>query len=70
MGSGMDESGREVIPPDDPKADTGVKFVYANGVEMFHGGASGCTFGRHRRQTLHRSQVDFEPESIVKEPLR
>ena len=42
---GMDESGpREVIPPEDPKANTGVKFVYANGVEMFHGGPSGCTF--------------------------
>lgn len=40
----MDESGpREVIPPADG-AKTGLRFVYANGVEMIHGGPTDCTF--------------------------
>jgi hypothetical protein len=41
---GMDESGpREVVPPTDG-AQTGLRFVYANGVEMIHGGPTDCTF--------------------------
>jgi predicted dehydrogenase len=37
-GLGMDESGpSEIIPPEDPKAKRGVKYLYANGVEMIHG---------------------------------
>jgi len=41
---GMDESGpREVIPPADG-AKTGLRFVYADGVEMIHGGPTDCTF--------------------------
>ncbi len=41
---GMDESGpREVIPPADG-AKSGLRFVYANGVEMIHGGPTDCTF--------------------------
>jgi predicted dehydrogenase len=40
----MDASGpREVIPPADG-AKTGLRFVYANGVEMIHGGPTDCTF--------------------------
>ena len=68
---GMDASGPvEIIPPDDPKADTGVKFVYANGVEMFHGGPSGCTFeGTEGKLYIDRGRLTSEPESIAKEPL-
>ncbi|MEY5032986.1 MAG: hypothetical protein RL354_2017 [Planctomycetota bacterium] len=41
---GMDESGpREVIPPADG-AKTGLRFVYASGIEMIHGGPTDCTF--------------------------
>ena len=42
----MDHSGPvEIIPPDDPKADAPASsYVYANGVEMTHGGPSGCVF--------------------------
>ena len=41
---GMDESGpREVIPPADG-AKTGLRFVYASGTEMIHGGHTDCTF--------------------------
>ncbi len=37
-GLGMDESGPvEIIPPEDPKAQKGVRYVYANGVEVIHG---------------------------------
>lgn len=40
----MDASGpREVIPPADG-AKTGLRFVYASGVEMVHGGPTDCTF--------------------------
>src|ERR1043166_9070665 len=36
-GLGMDESGPvEIIPPTDPKATKGVRYIYANGVEMIH----------------------------------
>jgi predicted dehydrogenase len=36
-GLGMDESGPvEIIPPQDPKATLGVRYVYANGIEVIH----------------------------------
>jgi len=68
---GTDDSGPiEVIPPQDPAAQTGVKFRYASGVEMTHGGPSGCVF-TGERGTLHidRGHLSSTPESIVKEPL-
>jgi predicted dehydrogenase len=41
---GMDHSGpQQVIPPADG-AKTGLRFRYANGVEMVHGGPTDCTF--------------------------
>jgi predicted dehydrogenase len=41
---GMDESGPvAVIPPADG-AQTGLRFMYASGVEMVHGGPTDCTF--------------------------
>ena len=44
-GLGMDESGPvEIIPPEDKDAERGVKFLYANGVEVIHGGGGGVTF--------------------------
>ena len=51
-GLGMDESGPvEIIPPDDPKADDGRQYIYANGVEMIHGDrAGGVHVHRHRRR--------------------
>lgn len=67
----MDHSGPvEVIPPDDPNANTGVKYIYANGVEMIHGGPQGCTFeGTEGKLYIGRGVLKSEPESIVKEPL-
>src|SRR5574340_1231176 len=69
---GMDESGPvEIIPPEDPKAGHGVKYIFANGVEMTHGGPSGCVF-TGTKGTLHidRGKLTSEPEAVVKEPLR
>jgi predicted dehydrogenase len=41
-GLGMDQSGPvEIIGPENPSATSGVRFLYANGVEMVHGGRSG-----------------------------
>ncbi len=68
---GMDESGPvEIFPPDDPKASRGVKYVYANGVEMIHGGPGGCVFeGTEGKLHINRGHLSSEPESIVQEPL-
>ena len=68
---GMDRSGPvEIIPPDDPEATTGVKFVYADGVEMIHGGEPGCTFqGTNGTLRIGRGVLASDPEEIVTEPL-
>jgi len=68
---GMDQSGPvEIIPPEDPNAAQGVKYVYASGVEMFHGGPGGCVFeGTEGKLHIDRGHLSSEPESIVKEPL-
>jgi len=68
---GMDESGPvEIIPPDDPKATSGVKYIYASGVEMTHGGPSGCTFyGSEGKLRIDRRHLSSDPVSIVKDPL-
>jgi predicted dehydrogenase len=68
----MDQSGPvEIIPPEDPNASHGVKYIYANGVEMIHGGPGGCVFeGTLGTMRIDRGLLTSEPESIVKEPLR
>jgi predicted dehydrogenase len=68
---GMDGSGPvEIIPPEDPKATTGVRYLYENGVEMVHGGPDGCVFtGALGKLHITRGRLASEPESIVKDPL-
>jgi len=68
---GMDESGPvEVIPPEDPNAETGVKFIYESGIVMTHGGPSGCVFtGENGTLHIDRGHLSSDPESIVKDPL-
>lgn len=68
---GMDESGPvEINPPEDPNATQGVKFVYANGIEMIHGGPSGCVFhGENGTLHIDRGQLTSDPAEIVKTPL-
>ncbi len=72
-GLGMDESGPvEIIPPEDPKAKRGVRFIYANGVEMIHGGGKGgITFiGTEGTIWVNRGKTTSDPESIYNEPLK
>ena len=40
-GLGMDKSGPvEIVPPEKPSLGRGVKYIYENGVELIHGGAT------------------------------
>lgn len=66
----MDESGPvEIIPPDDPKAGQGVRFLYPNGIEMTHGGPSGCTFvGTRGTLRIDRGVLETDPPELLKEP--
>lgn len=68
---GMDDSGPvEVIPPKDPNALSGLRFVYANGVEMVHGGPGGTTFtGTTGLIQVNRPELVTVPEEIAAEPV-
>ena len=71
-GLGMDDSGPvEIIPPEDPKATTGVRYLYANGVEMIHDSSrGGATFiGSDGKIFVDRGKFQATPESIGQEPL-
>lgn len=66
---GMDASGPVSVEP--PAAgDTGLKFTYANGVEMFHGGPSGCTFeGTKGTLRVDRNLLECDPAEILSTPI-
>jgi predicted dehydrogenase len=71
-GLGMDKSGPiEIIPPKDPKADKGVRYLYANGVEVVHtGGARGILFiGEIGEVNVDRGFLASKPAEIVKQPI-
>src|SRR5262249_21319037 len=70
-GLGMDDSGPiEIIPPEDEKATVGLRYRYAKGVEMIHGGPSGVTFtGTKGLIQVDRNRLISVPETIIKEPL-
>jgi predicted dehydrogenase len=58
----------EVHPPE--RGNTGLRFVYAGGVEMFHGGRSGCTFeGTAGTIYVDRDRIESTPAAILREPL-
>ena len=65
----MDDSGpTEIHPPE--RGDTGLRFVYANGIEMFHGGRSGCTFeGSEGTIYVDRDRIESTPPTILEQPL-
>jgi predicted dehydrogenase len=65
----MDSSGpTEIHPPE--RGNTGLRFVYANGVEMFHGGPSGCTFeGADGSIYVDRGVIRSTPATILQQPL-
>jgi predicted dehydrogenase len=60
----------EIIPPEDPRAERGLRCVYANGVEIIHGGPSGITFvGASGSIFVDRGRLGCNPEKILQEPL-
>lgn len=62
------ESGPVAIEPP-AEGNTGLRFVYDNGVEMIHGGPDDCTFeGTEGIIRVSRSSFATEPESLA-EPL-
>ncbi len=74
-GLGMDTSGPvEIIPPKDPKAGRGVRYVYENGVELIHGRhpevSIGVSFvGEKGEVFVDRGKIFTKPESILKTEL-
>jgi predicted dehydrogenase len=70
-GLGMDDSGPvEIIPPEDPKATRGVRYLYANGVEMVHGDSGGVLFiGTEGKILVNRGKFEATPVSIGETPL-
>jgi len=58
----------EIHPPE--RGDTGLRFVYADGVEMFHGGPVDCRFeGTEGRIDVSRGGISSMPASILETPL-
>jgi len=70
-GLGMDDSGPvEIIPPEDPKAVRGVRYLYANGVEMIHGDSGGVLFiGTEGKILVNRGKFEATPASLGEAPL-
>jgi predicted dehydrogenase len=70
-GLGMDESGPvEIIPPEDPKAQMGVRYLYDNGVEVVHARSGGVLFlGTDGAILVNRGKLLSLPEHIIKDPL-
>jgi len=67
----MDAAGPvDVLPPERPDANSGLRFIYANGVEMFHGGEADCVFvGDRGILRVSRGKIESEPADILKEPI-
>ena len=66
---GMDKSGPVKIEPP-VKGISGLKFTYANGIEMFHGGPADCTFEATEGTIfVSRGKLWSKPEKIVQQPL-
>jgi predicted dehydrogenase len=66
----MDASGPVKVEPPAGKETKGLKFTYANGVEMFHGGEADCVFvGTDGTVLASREYLRTKPEGILKEPI-
>lgn len=68
-GLGMDKSGPvEIIPPADEKATKGLRYLYANGVEVEHGPSGGVKFiGSEGEIIVNRGKLEV-PEALKKFP--
>jgi len=66
----MDNSGPVKIEAPTGTATTGLKFTYANGVEMFHGGPADCVFeGTDGTIAVSRGKIESTPGTIVQRVL-
>jgi predicted dehydrogenase len=66
----MDASGPVKVEPPPGKETRGLKFTYASGVEMFHGGPTDCAFlGTEGTVLVTRGGIQTIPDKILKEPL-
>lgn len=63
---GMDATGPvEVIAPEDKNAKHGVKFVYANGIPMYHHNGNGVVFyGDKGKIYVNRGRLETTPETL------
>jgi len=70
-GLGMDNSGPvEIIPPANPKSGRGVKYIYADGVEMIHGDSGGVLFvGAEGKILVNRGKFEATPAKLGEDPL-
>src|SRR5947209_16972565 len=77
-GLGMDESGPvEIVSPEDPKAERGVRYVYANGVPVIHAEeyepgkkVNGIAFiGSDGKIFVNRGYIASDPADLLKTPL-
>lgn len=77
-GLGMDESGPvEIIPPEDPKAQKGVKYIYSNGVPLIHADeyepgkqVKGVAFiGETGKIFVNRGYLESDPVDLKKETV-
>ena len=77
-GLGMDESGPvEILPPDNPKAEKGLKYIYANGVPVIHAEeyekgkkVRGIAFiGSEGKIFVDRGYLASDPAELVKVPI-
>lgn len=67
---GMDTSGPVKILPPDGNDKRGLRFIYANGVEMIHGGPTDCVFeGTEGKLEVSRGHIKSDPDTILKTPL-
>jgi predicted dehydrogenase len=67
---GMSTSGPVRIEPPQGDAKTGLMFLYANGVVMFHGGRTDCIFeGTDGMIEVSRGHIKSNPDSILSTPL-
>src|SRR5262245_48082377 len=66
---GMDKTGPVKVKPP-LKGNSGLKFTYANGIEMYHGGPTDCTFeGTEGTIFVSRGKLWSKPERIAEQPL-
>jgi predicted dehydrogenase len=72
-GLGMDASGPvDIIPPSDPKAESGLRYRYANGVEMIHGNPKGggvLFTGTEGTVFVDRGKLETQPETLKSEKI-